>query len=299
MIMQSVLLIGQSRIVTKNFIEPRSNLELLVTVPDRTHTSGFSNRWTEETSDSASSSGRIKASASRWRSFSTCFFDFSASLSERPPPHLGNPHAGYLHWPATSDHALGLRRCEPCIDQFDHQIDREAVHPRRAIFLICTKMEVGARFATAPGMLLPSMRTCRSVAIDPKGGMFPIIGDRRITRLDCGRGALMLDNPEKTARLLAALKAAVPFKVELVPSLVTYLRAQHVAIADQTQHIVSNLSYAGDEGGIVCHIAPPDKEEALVVSLTQVRVPRSMPLAAAVADYHNHRVKKLKKQRMA
>jgi hypothetical protein len=27
-------------------------------------------------------------------------------------------------------------------------------------------------------------------------------------------------NPEKTARLLAALKAAVPFKVELVPSLV-------------------------------------------------------------------------------
>jgi hypothetical protein len=153
-----------------------------------------------------------------------------------------------------------------------------------------------ARFAAAPGMLLPSMRTCRSVAIDPKGGMFPIIGDRRITRLDCARGALMLDNPEKTARLLAALKAAVPFKVELVPSLVTYLRAQHVAIADQTQHIVSNLSYAGDEGGIVCHIAPPDKEEALVVSLTQVRVPRSMPLAAAVADYHNHRVKKLKKQ---
>jgi hypothetical protein len=126
-----------------------------------------------------------------------------------------------------------------------------------------------------------------------------LTGDRRITRLDCGRGALMLDNPEKTARLLAALKAAVPFKVELVPSLVTYLRAQHVAIADQTQHIVSNLSYAGDEGGIVCHIAPPDKEEALVVSLTQVRVPRSMPLAAAVADYHNHRVKKLKKQRMA
>ena len=110
----------------------------------------------------------------------------------------------------------------------------------------------------------------------------------------------MLDNPEKTARLLAALNAAVPFKVELVPSLVVYLRAQHVAIADQSQHIVSNLSYAGDEGGIVCHIAPPDMErEALVVSLTQVRVPRSMPLAAAVADYHNHRVKKLKKQRMA
>jgi hypothetical protein len=36
--------------------------------------------------------------------------------------------------------------------------------------------------------------------------------------------------------------------------------------------------------------------EVLVVSLTQVHVPRAMPLAAAVADYRKHRVKKLKKQ---
>jgi hypothetical protein len=109
--------------------------------------------------------------------------------------------------------------------------------------------------------------------------------------------AQMLDHPEKTARLLAALKAALPFHVELVPSLISYLRSQHVAIANQRQHIVSDLSYAGDEGGIMCHIPAPDKKQALVVSLTQVRVPRSMPFAAGVADYHNRRVKKLKKQR--
>jgi hypothetical protein len=108
--------------------------------------------------------------------------------------------------------------------------------------------------------------------------------------------ALMIDSPEKTSRLLSALKDAVPFKVELVPSLVSYLRAQHVAIADQNEHTVSDILYAGDEGGIVCHIVPSEEREALVVSLTQVRVPRSMPLAPAVADYHNHRVKKLKKQ---
>jgi hypothetical protein len=108
--------------------------------------------------------------------------------------------------------------------------------------------------------------------------------------------ALMIDNAVKTSRLLDALKDAVPFKVELVPSLVNYLRAQHLAIADQTAHTVSDLSYAGDEGGIVCHIVPSAGREALVVSLTQVRVRRSMPLAVAIADYHNHRVKKLKKQ---
>ena len=105
----------------------------------------------------------------------------------------------------------------------------------------------------------------------------------------------MLDHPEKTARLLAALKAAVPFEVELVPSLVNYLRAQQVAIADQSQHVVSDLSYTGDEGGIVCHIAPVN-EEALVISLTHVRVSRTLSFATAVLDYQKHRVKKLKKQ---
>ena len=77
--------------------------------------------------------------------------------------------------------------------------------------------------------------------------------------------------------------------------MISYLQSQYVAIADQRQHIVSDLSYAGDEGGIMCHIVRSDEQGALVVSLTQVRVPRTMPIAAAVADYHNHRVKKLTK----
>ena len=101
----------------------------------------------------------------------------------------------------------------------------------------------------------------------------------------------MLDNPEKTTKLLAALKAAVPFEVELTERVIKQLRMD-----EREHHTVSEVSYAGDEGGIVCHIVPPEKREALVVSLTHVRVPRSMPLAAAVVDYQKHRVKKLKKQ---
>jgi hypothetical protein len=108
---------------------------------------------------------------------------------------------------------------------------------------------------------------------------------------------LMLDHPEKTTRLLAALKAAAPFEVELTGRLVKYLRVQGDALTDQTRRIVSDLSYAGDEGGIVCHMLPSKEGgSALVVSLTQVHVLRSLPFAAAVADYQKHRVKKLKKQ---
>jgi len=107
----------------------------------------------------------------------------------------------------------------------------------------------------------------------------------------------MLDHPEKTARLLAALKAAAPFDVELPPSLIEHLQAEDAADADRKHHVVWDLSYAGDEGGIMCHLSRSEETgRALVVSLTHVRVPRSMPLAAAVVDYQKHRVKKLKKQ---
>ena len=106
----------------------------------------------------------------------------------------------------------------------------------------------------------------------------------------------ILDNPEKTARLLAALKVAVPFEVELTSAVIKQLQADKVAVAYQARQIVSDLSYLGDEGGIMCHIVPPENEAAIIVSLTHVRVSRSIPPAAAVLDYQKHRVKKLKKQ---
>ena len=44
----------------------------------------------------------------------------------------------------------------------------------------------------------------------------------------------------------------------------------------------------------MCHIVQPEDREGLVVSLTQVLPPRSMPLSAAVAAYQKHRIKKAK-----
>src|SRR5258708_37812433 len=106
----------------------------------------------------------------------------------------------------------------------------------------------------------------------------------------------MLDNPEKTTRLLTALKAAVPFEVEVLPSVIKHLQSENLTITNPTRQLVSDLSYAGDEGGIVCHVAPEGKSEALVMSLTYVRVLLRNPLAVAIRDYQKHRIKKLKKQ---
>ena len=106
----------------------------------------------------------------------------------------------------------------------------------------------------------------------------------------------MLDMPEKTNALVVAMKAAIPFKVMLTPEIITHLARQQKPMHVKPTEIVSEISYAGDEGGILCHIRPAGADSMVVVSLTHVRVARSLPFAAAAIDYQRHRVKKLRKQ---
>jgi hypothetical protein len=43
------------------------------------------------------------------------------------------------------------------------------------------------------------------------------------------RNAAMFDNREKTARLMTAMMAALPFEIKLTSSTIAYLRTQHIA----------------------------------------------------------------------
>jgi hypothetical protein len=106
----------------------------------------------------------------------------------------------------------------------------------------------------------------------------------------------MLDKPEKTRELIAVLKAALPFEVALTPELIADLARQEKPVTVKPIESVSEISYLGDAGGIVCHIQPADADNLVLTSLTHVRVPRTLPFAAAVIDYQKHRVKKLRKQ---
>ena len=106
----------------------------------------------------------------------------------------------------------------------------------------------------------------------------------------------MLDKPEKTYELIEVLEAAVPFEVALMPDLIEHLARQEKPVVIKPIETVSKISYLGDAGGIMCHIQPEDVANAVVISLTHVRVRRTLPFAAAVFDYQKHRVKKLKKQ---
>jgi hypothetical protein len=77
--------------------------------------------------------------------------------------------------------------------------------------------------------------------------------------------------------------------------LVDEFRSRSLAVARAGRHLVRDISYAGDEGGIVCHLESGDQGEVLVVSLTHLHVPATVPVAAEVAAYRKRRIKKLKK----
>jgi hypothetical protein len=119
-------------------------------------------------------------------------------------------------------------------------------------------------------------------------------------RIGCGSGRCreiaMLDKPEKTAELVATLTAAVPFEVTLIPDVIALLARQQRPVAVNGTETVHEVSYAGDEGGILCHLQPKDADNVVVVSLTHVRLARALPFAAAVSAYQKHRTKKLRRQ---
>jgi hypothetical protein len=107
----------------------------------------------------------------------------------------------------------------------------------------------------------------------------------------------MIDNSAQTQRLLEKLQAALPLSARTTPELITTLRARNAALAPTADCRVTWISYAGDEGGIVCRLSfGGDIEEAAFVSITHLRFDPRLPLAREIVAYQKHRVKRLRRQ---
>jgi len=106
----------------------------------------------------------------------------------------------------------------------------------------------------------------------------------------------MLDKPDENARLVATLKAAVPFEVELLVSTLARLRERNPEIQIGAKEKVFDVKYEPRRGGIICLIRPAGTDDLVATSLTHVRIRPTQPFAAAVADYQKRRRKKLRQR---
>jgi hypothetical protein len=104
----------------------------------------------------------------------------------------------------------------------------------------------------------------------------------------------MIDDPSVVRRLMQEMEAHLPIPAQVTPELRQMMRKQKVLIPASRRVRIERVFYAGDEGGIVCGLAFPDAgNQALVVSLTHLRMADAHPLANAIRDYQRVRVKKL------
>lgn len=106
----------------------------------------------------------------------------------------------------------------------------------------------------------------------------------------------MIDNPDQVERLLAKLQEALPVPARVTPELAATLLDKTHATTINSACSVSWISYAGDEGGIMCRLSFGDENEtALFTSITHLRFDPRLPLAREIAAYQKHRVKRLRR----
>ena len=108
----------------------------------------------------------------------------------------------------------------------------------------------------------------------------------------------MIDNPEKTQKLIAEIDAYLPVPARLSQSLKGMIRRQVAPIIPPEQCQVVEVLYMGDEGGISCRLDldGQDTHDQIIVSITHLNFDKRCPLYRQIDGYQKHRIKKLKKQ---
>jgi len=107
----------------------------------------------------------------------------------------------------------------------------------------------------------------------------------------------VIDNQDEVERLLRELTKALPLSALATPALMANLRQQSSTAKITLDCKVTKVIYAGDEGGVMCHLAfdEEDKEEVFLVSITHLAFDRRLPVARKIAAYQKHRIKRLRR----
>lgn len=82
----------------------------------------------------------------------------------------------------------------------------------------------------------------------------------------------MIDNPEKTERLIANMKASLPLTARLSPGLKTLMRHREPGAALPATCGIIEIFYMGDEGGISCQLdlGKDGSQNPFIVSITNL-----------------------------
>jgi hypothetical protein len=108
----------------------------------------------------------------------------------------------------------------------------------------------------------------------------------------------MIDDPDQVGRLLDRMRAALPLPARMTSRLLATLRDQAPETPLAAACRITRVDYAGDEGGIVCHLerdGGDEKGKLIVTSITHLEFDPRLPCAREIAAYQKHRTKRLRR----
>jgi|SRR6266404_7927701 hypothetical protein len=107
----------------------------------------------------------------------------------------------------------------------------------------------------------------------------------------------MIDNSDQAARLVALLRESLPLFAAVTPEVAAVIREQAPRADPLRRYLISQVDYAGDEGGIVCKVelGPENDGRALFASITHLRFGPAGSIGRQIAAYQKHRVKRLRR----
>jgi hypothetical protein len=108
----------------------------------------------------------------------------------------------------------------------------------------------------------------------------------------------MIDDPEQVESLMQRMRSMLPLPAFATSRLLATLRDRGGAATITAPCTVTKIDYAGDGGGIVCHLAFKEAtgSEVFVASITHLHVERPPQVAREIAAYQKRRTKRLRRE---
>jgi len=104
----------------------------------------------------------------------------------------------------------------------------------------------------------------------------------------------MIDDYAQAMELIRKMEAHLPIPARPTGAYIRAMREQGVQVARDQELQIQDVLYLGDEGGIACNVTPSkDAKQALIVSITHLRVDPRHPLAQEIRAYQRERTRKL------
>jgi hypothetical protein len=104
----------------------------------------------------------------------------------------------------------------------------------------------------------------------------------------------MIDDYAQAMELVRKMEAHLPIPARPTGAFIRAMREQGIKIARDQELQIKHVLYLGDEAGISCDVTlSRDAKEAIIVSLTHLRVRRQHPLAQEIRAYQRERTRRL------